>query len=220
MDVGANVGWFSLHFAAWVGASGRVIACEADPDVVEELRENCRLNGWQDVIDICNSAVADAAGTVTFTRSPPEHSGWGSLLAQEGNRGGESIGVPAITLDSIIEARGIQEVDMLKIDVEGYEFAVLHGAADALRRRIFRHVLIEWAGEGQTSHGRTINEMQAIFDRNGYEPDQATARLIDDFRCGNKDAHQTFANLMYGRINRNGGRQTGQGSIESAGTSV
>ena len=43
IDVGANVGWFSLHFAAWVGVAGRVIACEADPSIAEDLRANCAL---------------------------------------------------------------------------------------------------------------------------------------------------------------------------------
>jgi FkbM family methyltransferase len=199
VDLGANVGWFTLHFAAWVGAAGRVIACEADPNVAEELRQNCQLNAFADRVEILNNAVSDLPGTVRFIRSPRESSGWGSVLRQPGNQGGTMIDVPATTLDEILSSRGIRDVAYLKIDVEGYEFAVLKGAALSLRAGIVRNILIEWIGSSHTIQGETLEDMDAVFRSSGYVPDEVTARVFHDIAEGRKDPEVLFTNLVYRR---------------------
>jgi FkbM family methyltransferase len=199
VDLGANVGWFTLHFAAWVGAAGRVIACEADPNVAEELRQNCQLNAFADRVEILNNAVSDLPGTVRFIRSPRESSGWGSVLRQPGNQGGTMIDVPATTLDEILSSRGIRDVAYLKIDVEGYEFAVLKGAALSLSAGIVRNILIEWIGTSHTIQGETLEDMDAVFRSSGYVPDEATARIFHDIAEGRKDPEVLFTNLVYRR---------------------
>jgi FkbM family methyltransferase len=199
VDLGANVGWFTLHFAAWVGAAGRVIACEADPNVAEELRQNCQLNAFADRVEILNKAVSDLPGTVRFIRSPRESSGWGSVLRQPGNQGGTMIDVPATTLDEILSSRGIRDVAYLKIDVEGYEFAVLRGAAQSLSAGIIHNVLIEWVGTAHTLQGERLEDMDAVFRASGYVPDQATDRVFHDVADGKTDPKALFTNLVYRR---------------------
>jgi FkbM family methyltransferase len=199
VDVGANVGWFTLHFASWVGVSGRVIACEADPHVAEELRQNCQLNAFADRVEILNSAVSDLSGTVRFIRSPRESSGWGSVLRQPGNQGGTTIDIPATTLDEILLTREIRDVAYLKIDVEGYEFAVLKGAARSLSAGIIRNVLIEWVGASHTLQGESLEKMDAVFRTSGYVPDEATDRVFHDIAEGKTDPKVLFTNLVYRR---------------------
>jgi FkbM family methyltransferase len=199
VDLGANVGWFTLHFASWVGASGRVIACEADPNVAEDLRQNCRLNAFGNRVEILNTAVSDLPGTVRFMRSPRESSGWGSVLPQPGNQGGTTIDVPATTLDEILSSRGILDVAYLKIDVEGYEFAVLKGAALSLNAGIIRNILIEWVGTSHTMQGESLEEMDAVFRASGYVPDEASGRVFRDIAEGRTDPTVLFTNLVYRR---------------------
>jgi FkbM family methyltransferase len=199
VDVGANVGWFTLHFAAWVGRSGRVIACEADPNIAEALRQNCQLNGFANRVEILNSAVSDLPGTIRFIRSSQGSSGWGSVLPQPGNQGGTTLDVPATTLDEILSSRGIRDVAYLKIDVEGYEFAVLKGAAQSLNAGIIRNILIEWVGTAHTLQGESLEGMDAVFRASGYVPDRATERVFHDVADGKTDPKALFTNLVYRR---------------------
>ena len=199
IDVGANVGWFSLHFAAWVTDTGRVISCEADPAVAGELRENCRLNGFEERVTVVNQAMAAESGSVTFIRSAAEHSGWGSAMQQPGNVGGEQIQLPATTLDELAGTQQANDIALLKIDVEGFEFEVLAGGAKTLRNGNVRNVLIEWCGAGHSTRGKSIDEFAAIFVAAGFEPSVQTAELLGNFRDGRQDPRTAFANLLYYR---------------------
>lgn len=127
VDVGANIGNTALAAASRVGASGRVVAFEPHPRTHAFLLENVALNGARQV-EVHNAAVGAKAGTVKFT----------SLSADDINRvlgPGEAdsgLTVPVRTLDEALAA--LPRIDLLKIDVEGYERSVLEGASAVLGR--------------------------------------------------------------------------------------
>ena len=128
LDVGANIGAYTVLFAQWTGASGRVIAFEPSPDSVLGLREHVRLNGVADRVEIVEAAVSSRDGSAAFDCAGA--SGANAIVA-DGTAIAGAITVRTTTLDAFCDARRLRP-SMIKIDVEGAELDVLRGgAADA-----------------------------------------------------------------------------------------
>jgi FkbM family methyltransferase len=128
LDVGANIGAYTLLFAQWVGRAGRVVAFEPTPAAVAGLRHQLRLNGLADRVDVVESAVADVVGTASFAAD--RVSGSNALIAA-GRAGDHAITVRTTSLDAFCEAHGLRP-QVIKIDVEGTEMEVLRGARRTL----------------------------------------------------------------------------------------
>ena len=134
IDVGAYVGTHSLAFAEATGPGGRVLAFEAQPDSHSLLVNNIALNDAANV-EACLGAVGgpDAADRVAIPRidiSASRSFGSSSLAAGGIPTNGQEVVVPSIRLDSLTLPR----CDLLKIDAEGMEPAILQGAMDLLGR--------------------------------------------------------------------------------------
>jgi len=127
-DIGANVGMYTVLAAKRVGAGGRVHAFEPTPQVAEKLRENILLNRLSNVT-VQQVAVSDVPGVCTFFLE--EECNQNSLVATAGT----PIQVKAITLDAYLNAVGMTQVDMIKIDIEGAEAKALRGGESDGRGR-------------------------------------------------------------------------------------
>lgn len=121
VDIGANIGGYSLWAAKFVGKSGKVIALEPQPKVLERLYANVGLN--PDLpITIIPMAAGEKNETMRMSISAA-NDGEGSLARQE--QGGGYIEVQVKPLVDILADNGIDHIDGLKIDVEGFEENVL-----------------------------------------------------------------------------------------------
>jgi len=125
VDVGANIGMHAIVAALQVGSEGRVFACEAHPATAGYLRRNIRLNGLEPVIQVIESAVGESRGAAVFSDERSDDQNHVMMARADGIR------VTVETVDSVIPE---QPVDLLKIDVEGFELMVLRGACDTLSR--------------------------------------------------------------------------------------
>jgi FkbM family methyltransferase len=127
-DIGAHAGFFTLLLSRLTGPGGSVIAFEPLPANSRILEENLSLNGCQNARSI-RSAVSNASGT--FQLDVPDANSW--LLAGPSQPGesGPRIEVPAISIDDFVKQSAIIPT-LLKIDIEGAELSVLHGAAITL----------------------------------------------------------------------------------------
>jgi len=132
LDVGANVGYYTLLTARLVGPTGRVLAFEPHPEVLHWLSRSVNANGY-DNAELFSCALSDASGTVEFY--PGRHSGWGSTLfhPESANQRLKPFAVEARTLDDVLNGLGVDRVDLIKVDVEGTEAKVLAGARRTLR---------------------------------------------------------------------------------------
>ncbi|MBC7282567.1 FkbM family methyltransferase [Hoeflea sp.] len=122
LDIGASTGWFSVLFAS---LGREVVAFEPNPRPAQRLRDNAELN-WVSV-ELHEAAASDRVGNAELHHNPglPLTSG-ASLEADVRPRANTGIiKVPTLTVDSVI---GERQVALMKIDVEGHELAVLHGA--------------------------------------------------------------------------------------------
>jgi FkbM family methyltransferase len=120
VDVGAFIGFFSLRFARWVSASGRVMALEPDPKSLARLRHRVEQAGLATVVDCIQAAVAHESGERRLTLNaacPVDHK-----LGEDG--------IPVITtsIDDLLAASGWPPVSLIKIDVQGAEASVIAGA--------------------------------------------------------------------------------------------
>jgi FkbM family methyltransferase len=131
VDVGANLGWHTVH-AAQYPAVETVAAFEPDPFNAELLKRNLALNKVTNAV-VSASAVGAQSGTARLYRYRSTNYGRHNLLTDYGYGSTE---VPLADLDSALDRLGLgdRRVLVLKIDVEGYEPAVIEGAARALAR--------------------------------------------------------------------------------------
>lgn len=151
VDVGANIGVHTVIAATIVGPSGRIVAVEPHPRTFSYLEENVGLNAFDWAI-LHNVAAGAEPGDAYITSLQNDDEN--SLLAGEGGRQ-----VRVQDLDSLL--RSIDEINLLKIDVDGYETAVLLGASEVLERTLC--VYFE-AADGYTArYGYSLDDVFSTF---------------------------------------------------------
>lgn len=128
LDIGANIGLMSSIASRQVGDNGKVFAVEANPKTVEILQHNLALNQCENV-QIFPLALGETPGTATLFENWNVNRGGASLLSQDG---GEGVEVPLDTLDNLFRN---DKIDLIKIDVEGFELEVLKGAQEFLMKQ-------------------------------------------------------------------------------------
>lgn len=128
IDVGANIGLYSLALARLAGATGKVFAFEPIRRNALITRLSCELNGFEQVV-VEERPLADKSG-VSLSASVPENDSAYSYFRETDSLAG---GLVSITLDEYCEKAHIGPVAFLKVDVEGAEFNVLKGADRLLR---------------------------------------------------------------------------------------
>ncbi len=142
IDVGAHIGWYSLNAAQKVKNKGLVVAFEPNPHCVQELKKNLRLNQFQNV-RIEQTALANKNGKLNFWLGDDMV---GSLIRHNTQNltrfPVKKIVVKAQKLDSYCLTHKIQNVKLIKVDVEGAEAEVLFGARQTLKR-FSPHLIVE-----------------------------------------------------------------------------
>jgi FkbM family methyltransferase len=126
LDCGANVGLASLYFKKRYPRA-RITAFEADPAIAEVLRGNLRRNGCADV-EVVEAAVWTSDGSVQFRREGADS---GTIEEFASGLDGARASVASVRLARFLET---ESVDLLKLDIEGGEEAVLRDARGALER--------------------------------------------------------------------------------------
>ena len=125
-DVGAFIGLYSIAIAKRIGPNGQLFAFEPDPDNFSGLHKNVNLNKVFNIVEAVNKAVGDKDSTVYFQSG----NGLQSSIQPEALSSG--ISIECVSLDKFFKKK---KLDILKIDVEGFEEKVLIGATNLLRNR-------------------------------------------------------------------------------------
>ena len=175
IDVGANVGFFTLKFADWVGPEGSVIAIEPDLKNYTALQRALSRTRNEARVQVINAAVADKSGVLLFELNEVHPGDHKISVSQNG------IEVPAITLDSLVGQISPRRVSLVKIDVQGAESLVLNGAGDILR--VHRPALYVEVDEAALAHfGSSSEKLVAGLETQGYRmfellPDGTASRI-------------------------------------------
>ncbi len=166
IDAGAHVGVATAYFKHH-HPRARVLALEANPVTFDLLQKNISHNALADVRPV-QAALAPEAGEITFYASASDESpgAWGDSAIQQPWHEGEAtkmVRVPAVTLSSLLT----EPVDLLKLDIEGLETAVLEEAAPRLSQ--VRQVILEFHGTLRNP-GNDIHKVLNILREAGLTP--------------------------------------------------
>jgi len=144
VDVGANVGYYTALAAKQVaGSGGRVIAFEPSPYAFERLQLMVRRNQMEHVT-VVHAGLSDVAGQSKLYLGIGFHNHSPTMVAHDNT---EVTEITVATLDDEAQRLGIDQIDLMKIDVEGHEPRVLEGAKRLLREGRIRAILCEFNDE-------------------------------------------------------------------------
>jgi FkbM family methyltransferase len=164
LDIGANLGEYTVLAAQATGGQGRVIAFEPNPLVRDRLLRNIKANGFHNV-EVCANALGleDGVGVLS---APSDESGLGSMRL---GVGGTEFPVEVRRLDGVLSEQDRARISVIKLDVEGFELEILQGARVTIdeARPI---VLYECAEDTfETRHGKALTPVMEFLESAGYD---------------------------------------------------
>jgi FkbM family methyltransferase len=185
VDVGANVGMYTLIAARAVAPDGRVYSFEPTPRTFAILKDNIQVNGLLEsgLVDCRRMAVTDRPGTA---RLATYRGNGGHNTLFPGGSAPEFTDVDTVTLDDALA--GVPRVDVIKIDVEGAEPLVWNGMSRTIRQNPAVKVFVEFAPSHLSRAGQNPGEfldrlaadgfrIQRVHDQNGAVADETRASL-------------------------------------------
>ncbi|MPZ67940.1 MAG: FkbM family methyltransferase [Actinobacteria bacterium] len=169
VDVGANIGLFSVEIGRHVGSRGRVVAIEPAADSARLASEHVAINELQDVVEVHELALGEREDQLTLfaPADDPLDVGRRSLLGSDGS----AVGTVAVrSLDGLVATGGLDlpEVHAIKIDVEGYEVAALRGMRATIEGCRPRIVLVETVIANLARAGSEVVEIDDLMRSFGY----------------------------------------------------
>jgi FkbM family methyltransferase len=202
VDVGAMIGYYTVILAKHVEAHGRVYAFEPDPENFELLESNVRLNGYDNVT--CRQAVVGAESGHGRLWRAPDNRGDNHAFPTDGR---EAVEVDVVALDDVIA----EPVDLVKIDVQGYESHVLAGMRGLIDRSPELAMLVEFCPalliEAGTRPADLLDELRdsgfSLYEVDGdagrvrgVDAPELLARVRPEFG----DAAEGYTNLLVTKV--------------------
>ena len=168
VDVGANIGYFSLLMAHLVGRQGRVHAFEPYPRYVDRMCASLAANDFEQ-IELHQVALSNRWGTQTLYKAlaSARMCRW-SHSDPAFNKVHDTVTVACMPFDDYAR-EGLDRLDLIKIDVDGHEMKVLQGARGSIER-YKPAVLIELYEEALRDAGSSVDEVLEFFDKRGSVP--------------------------------------------------
>lgn len=168
LDVGANFGWFTTLLQRLCdngNSEGEIHSFEPMPDVFTNLQQNVALNGSPKNVFLNNVALGDETKTVELYRFADLPNGFSSLSAAD-KKISRVFQVPLITLDSYLEEKKIENVNFVKLDIEGAEMMFLHGAGKLFRQSVPPIFMVEMALGTTKNFGYLPGDLIRYFQEN------------------------------------------------------
>jgi len=165
VDVGANIGYYTVLLASLVGPSGRVIACEPDPGNAALLRRSVAENRFGHVA-VIEAAVTGAEGHATLYQDTAWHGVHSLARRNIVNPGDRRVDVATVTLDTLLrDAAG--DIDFVKMDAQGAESAILSGARRLLGQAHARLLMEVWPF-GISGLGGSVSALVETLRASGF----------------------------------------------------
>jgi FkbM family methyltransferase len=161
IDVGANMGFFTVRFARWVGPTGRVIAVEPEAENLRLLRHRLERSGLAANVEVIEGVAAEEPGMLRLAINP--------FHPADHRIGTEGRPVRAWAIDELVAARGWPAISLIKIDVQGAEVRVLRGA-QATIARFHPRLFVEVDDRALEDAGFSANLLFDEIEKQGYRP--------------------------------------------------
>jgi FkbM family methyltransferase len=190
IDVGANIGYYTLMAARLVGATGAVHSFEPHAPMRRKLEENVRRNGFDNVV-LHPEALAQETGEVAFYATAWDaNQGISSILPGDGRTAVRK--VPSLSLNDFMASLGPRRVDLIKMDIEGAEIFAIQGGRRALARSdapplIFEAAELAPVAQELRALGYQIRRLHYTLEKGLDLPDAEAPleSLFDDYEAAN-----------------------------------
>ena len=166
VDLGANEGYFTVIGAKLCQAEGRVIAIEPQHRLLPVIEENLRLNGLTNA-SLVNAALSDTPGQVTLHLTSDTNSG-GSGLHRHTAYSLPTQEVAAMTLAQVLDQQKIDHVDLMKVDIEGFEYEALLGSPDVFHQHRILALALELHPTILAERGKNAGDIEQMLASTGY----------------------------------------------------
>lgn len=168
IEVGANLGYFSLLWAAG-NSSNKCIAFEPSPRNIELLRKNAAHNSCEAQIQLFPCAAGLASGKGHFDAGPADQTGWGGMATAATD---DTLDVDIVRVDE--QVAGDEPIVLLKVDIEGADTFALIGCDRLLRNHVVREIWYEQNKPRMKALGVRFEEAQDYLRSVGYRPTPQT----------------------------------------------
>ena len=175
-DVGANEGFFSVLAARHVGPSGRVLAVEPQQRLAPVIQHNLELNGLANVT-LDHHALSDQPGSASFFLAPGSNTG-SSGLSRSTRYSVPTQQVELITLQQLLDAADLARVDLMKMDIEGFEYEAVLGSREVFTSHRVRAFALELHETILARRGKAVADITRFLEGAGYRADRRTGHLV------------------------------------------
>jgi FkbM family methyltransferase len=193
VDLGANIGYYTLLASRLVGPSGVVYAFEPDPPMFAYLTRNVATNRCGNVITV-NAAVTDRSGTASFVSSESVR-GW-VVPAPATVR---TPVVKTVTLDAFFAARGWPPIHLIKLDVEGSEKSALQGMSEVCARNPGLHLIVEYNLSTMHRAGVTPEALGKTLGALGFATGYVIEQGFKPFSTAAASPKPAICNVLFAR---------------------
>lgn len=168
VDIGANIGYFALQYPAQSREDGTVLAIEPLDSNFSLLEENVRMNGFEDSVYCFHHAIGPESKTSTMQVSSRRN--LSTFRQATASHYVDEIDVPMMSLDEFLAEADVsfESVDVLRMDVEGYEYAMFRGMRELLSRSNIGLVFVEIHPQYLKQDGN-YDRFLSILQNSGFE---------------------------------------------------
>ena len=167
LDIGSNIGLFSLIASPIIGNKGSIMAIEPGLQTYNRLVENVKLNKFTNIHTL-NLALSNIEEEREFFVDKTGYDAWNSLGKPSAGNFHEKEVIQTKTLDRLVVEYSHTQIDLIKIDVEGWELPVLQGAKQVLSQKNAPVLMVEFTEENAKNAGFTCRKIFEIGIEYGY----------------------------------------------------
>lgn len=169
VDIGANVGLFSLYAAKKVGPKGTVISFEPSQITYNRLLENIQLNNLTNV-KAFKLGLSDKEAILELNISENGFEAWNTFVQSKDSKFSRKEQVQVTSFDDFLKANAvdIDKITLIKLDVEGFEINVLKGATKLLSRENAPVFMVEYTDGNAIAAGHCCHEIYKFMNEYGY----------------------------------------------------
>jgi FkbM family methyltransferase len=184
LDIGTNIGEVLLNIAKIIGENGFVYGFEPDKETFQRLQKNISLNNFGQ-LEINNFGLSHKKADFGLYTFLEQNQGANRILENMDSK--PKFIVQTVPLDNFVQEKKISKIDLIKIDVEGFEYFVLQGAVNTLEK--FKPKLfVELIDEHLQPHNQTARELVNFLNELKYdcfhaETDEEISKIYDLANC-------------------------------------
>jgi FkbM family methyltransferase len=176
LDIGANIGYYTLIFAKLVGQNGKVFAFEPEPANFQLLEKNVSVNGYSNVIPEQKAVSNRNEKKKLYLNN--ENSGMHTIYKSEQRANLDSVEIETVSLDNYF-SNYTGKIDFIKMDIEGSEYTALEGMQTILQRQNNIQLLVAFYPSGIVQYGYKPEQQIDLLMSNGFRVYFANSQTKD-----------------------------------------